>query len=256
MCPPHIPPLLPIIGQTAAAAPYAFPGNHARLHLHASAPASGALTVGHIAAGGATRVPGSCLRDATRGHTYALRRREADVLINRHWPRRRRSARQCHPLGSCQRDAHLPRPLLAALPLDDRHAASNELARYFAGTDDRVLAFDATRGKWWHVADLAFFQAIGFAWDDVTAAAAEFVGRTAAERTTPIPQIIGQAAAATAAAVPGDRMVLQRRNPAATAAVVAVGAWLPTGQRSPRAALFATPTARRIGPSSAARPMA
>ena len=118
-----------------------------------------------------------------------------------------------------------PAAVLAAIPLDDRHAAPNQLARPFAGTDDRIFAFDATRGRWWHVPNPALFQALGFAWDAITVADAAFVPRLAPERAAPFPQLIGQTAAATAYEVPADRLVLQRHDRAAPAVVIGIG-WI------------------------------
>ena len=223
VCPPLLPPLLPLIGQTHAATAYALPGDHALLHLHASAPASVVLEVGHISADGATRVPGAFLRDADRGHTYTVLRRAADGLIVRHWLAPTDPLRYAVPWDRVNTRYTFPAAVLAAIPLDDRHAAPNQLARRFDGTDHRVLAFDATHGQWWHVSDLALFQALGFAWDDVTAADADFVTRLAPERAAPFPRVIGRTAAATAYEVPADRLVLHRHDRPVPAVVIGVG---------------------------------
>ena len=224
-CPPLVPPLLPLIGQTEAATAYALPGERALLHLHASAAASVVLPVGHIAADGATRLPGGFLRDADRGHTYTLLRRAADGLIVRHWLAPTDPLIYTVPWDRVNMRYTFPAAVLAAIPLDDRHAAPNQLARRFDGTDDRVLAFDATRGQWWHVSHPALFQALGFSWDDVTAADADFVPRLAPERAAPFPRIIGRNATATAYEVPADRLVLHRHDQPAPAVVIPIG-WI------------------------------
>ena len=222
-CPPLVPPLLPIIGQTAAATAYALPGERALLHLHASAQASVVLGLGWIAADGASRVPVDFVRDADRGHTYAVVRREADGLIVRHWLAPSDPLIYAVPWDRVNTEYTFPAAVLAAIPLDDRHAAPNQLARHFDGTDPRVLAFDATRGQWWHVSHPALFQALGFSWNDVTAADADFVPRLAPERAAPFPRIIGRNATATAYEVPADRLVLHRHDIPAPAIVINIG---------------------------------
>ena len=226
-CPPLVSPLLPLIGQTPAATAYALPGDRAVLHLHASAADSVVLDVGHIAADGATRVPGAFVRDADRGHTYTILRRDADGLIVRHWLAPTDPLRYAVPWDRVNTTYTFPAAVLAAIPLDDRHVAPDQLARRFDGTDPRVLAFDATRGQWWHVSHPAIFQALGFTWDDVTAADADFVPRLAPERAAPFPRIISRTAAATAYEVPGDRLVLHRHDIPAPAVVVGIG-WIAT----------------------------
>ena len=222
-CPPLVPLLLPVIGQTHTATAYALPLDRALLHLHASAADSVVLAVGHIAADGATRVPGAFLRDAARGHTYTVLRRAADGLIVRHWLAPTDPLTQSIPWDRVNTAHTFPAAVLAAIPLDDRHAAPNQLARVFDGTDDRVLAFDATRGQWWHVSELAIFQALGFSWADVTAADANFIPRLAPERAAPFPRIISRTTAATAYEVPGDRLVLHRHDALAPPVVIGIG---------------------------------
>ena len=195
------------------------------LHVHASAQASVVLTVGRISGDGATRVPGDFVRDADRGHTYTLLRRAADGLVVRHWLTPTDPLRSAVPWDRVNTAHTFPAAVLAAIPLDDRHAAPDQLARVFDGTDDRVLAFDATRGQWWHVSHPALFRALGFSWDDVTAADADFIPRLAPERAAPFPRIISRTATATAYEVPGDRLVLHRHDAPAPPVVIGIG-WL------------------------------
>ena len=129
------------------------------------------------------------------------------------------------------------------------HAAPNQLARRFDGLDDRLFAYAADRRQWWHVPDLATFHARGFAWQNVTAADADFVTRIttgaavpqplpppplapapAADDTCPpppppLPRLIGQTATATAYELPGDRALLHLHASAADSAVLGIG-WI------------------------------
>ena len=225
VCPPVVPALLPTLGQTAAATAYALPGDRVLLHLHDFASASVVLAVGRISADAATLDPGDFIREAERFHTYTLLRREADGLIVRHWIAPEDPLINAVPWNRVNAQFTFPAAVLAAIPLDDRHAAPNQLARQLTPADDRILAFDAARGQWWHVSDLVIFQALGFAWDDVTVADADFIARLGPERAAPFPRIIGQTAIATAYLVPGDRLVLHRHDALTSPVVINIG-WI------------------------------
>ena len=224
-CPPLIPPLLPLIGQTDAATAYALPGERVLLHIHASASASVVLALGHSSPDGSTLVPGGFVRDQERGHTYTVIRRAADGLIVRRWIAPDDPLIYAVPWDQVTTQYTFPVAVLAAIPLDELHPPANQLARRFDGTDNRVLVYAADLGRWWHVPNLAILQALGFAPDDITAADTNFIARVALARSAPFPRIIGQTVTATAYEVPGDRVVLQRHDDPADPVVVGVG-WI------------------------------
>ena len=173
-CPPPPPPLPRLIGQTATATVYELPGDRTLLHLHASAAASAVLGIGWIAADGAARVPVDFVRDDAIGHTYAVVRREADGLIVRHWLAPTDPLRDTVPWERVTTRYTFPVAALTAFSLDERHAAPHQLARRFDGLDDRIFAYDASLGQWWHVPHPAVLHALAASWDDLTAADAGF----------------------------------------------------------------------------------
>ena len=222
-CPPPTPPIPRIIGQTFGVTAYELPHDQVLLHVHDRPEDSAAVGVGWIASDGATLVPGGFVRDAAHGQTYTVIRREADGMMVRRWVAPDDPLVNAVPWDRVNRQYTFSAAVLAAVPLDERHPVANQLAQRFDGTDERVWAYDAGIGRWWHVPNPAVFEALGFSWQNLTAADAAFAERITAELLSPFPRINGQTSVATAYELSGHRVLLAVHDQPVASVVLAVG---------------------------------
>ena len=222
-CPPPTPPIPRIIGQTFGVTAYELPHDQVLLHVHDRPEDSAAVGVGWIASDGATLVPGGFVRDAAHGQTYTVIRREADGMMVRRWVAPDDPLVNAVPWDRVNRQYTFSAAVLAAVPLDERHPVANQLAQRFDGTDERVWAYDAGIGRWWHVPNPAVFEALGFSWQNLTAADAAFAERITAELLSPFPRINGQTSVATAYELSGHRVLLAVHDQPVASVVLGVG---------------------------------
>ena len=127
------------------------------------------LEVGFLWRSGAVIAAGF-LRDGTLGQTYAVVRRESDGQIVRKWVSSQSALRYQVPWAVVNSQYTFSVDVVSAIPLDEQHPDPGQLARRFDGGDDRIFSYDAARGQWRWVPDIATFQARGFYWCDVTSA--------------------------------------------------------------------------------------
>ncbi len=178
--PPPPPPSLPrIIGRSAIATAWEYPGDRVFFERHDQPDASFEVGVGWFAGDGTEVVVVGIVRDETLGATYLLVRREADGQIVRRWVPSDSPLVYVIPWDIVNSQYTVPVEVLITVPLDEQHPAPNQLVRRFdSGGGGHIAGYDAALGQWRHVPDVATFQARGYYWCDVIAGDIGFFERT------------------------------------------------------------------------------